>query len=351
MTRNTDGASHQTARPATLTRSEAPTMRAIVQHAYGTADVLHLERIERPAIKPDEVLIRVRAAGVNHADWVYTSGRPLLARLAFGLRKPKQPVRGRDVAGVVEAVGEGVTRFRPNDAVFGEVDGGSFAEYTVARQDLLALKPVGLTFEQAAVVPVSARTALQGLRDTGKLRPGQSVLINGASGGVGTFAVQIARALGAEVTGVCSRRNVELVRSLGADQVIDYTYEDFTRSGRRYDLIFDSIGNHSINSLRRALTPTGTLVLSSGTGGRVLGPMGRIIRARLLSLVVGQTLTTGMLARSTETLDELRALFDSGAVTPVIERTYPLSETADAVRHFAEEHARAKIAITVSAAE
>ncbi|TFC17418.1 NAD(P)-dependent alcohol dehydrogenase [Cryobacterium algoritolerans] len=323
-------------------------MRAIVHHAYGTADVLHLEHIERPAITPDEVLIRVRAAGVNHADWVYTSGRPLIARLAFGLRKPKQPVRGRDVAGVVEAVGANVTRFRPNDAVFGEVDAGSFAEYTAAPENQLALKPATLTFEQAAVVPVSARTALQGLRDTGRLRSGQSVLINGASGGVGTFAVQIAKALGAEVTGVCSRRNAELVRSLGADQVIDYTREDFTRSGRRYDLILDSIGNHSLIDLRRAITPTGTLVLSSGTGGRVLGPMGRIIRARLTSLFVGQTLTTGMLARSTETLDELRELIDSGAVTPVLERTYPLSETADALRHFTEAHARAKIAITVS---
>ncbi len=282
MTKPTDAASHQTVRPATPaapTAPTAPTMRAVVQHAYGPADMLHLERIERPAIKPDEVLIRVRAAGVNHADWVHTSGRSLIVRLAFGLRRPKQPVRGRDVAGVVEAVGGGVTRFRPNDAVFGEVDAGSFAEYTAAPENLLALKPATFTFEQAAAVPVSARTALQGLRDTGKLRPGQSVLINGASGGVGTFAVQIAKALGAEVTGVCGPRNAQLVRSVGADHVIEYTREDFTRSGRRYDLIFDSIGNHSLTSLRRALRPTGTLVLSSGTGGRVLGPRGHIIPA------------------------------------------------------------------------
>ena len=221
-------------------------MKAIVQHAYGSADELKLEDVDRPHVADGEVLIRVRAAAVNHADWVYVSGRPLIARLAFGLRRPKTIVRGRDVAGVVEAVGTRVTKFRVGDEVFSEVDAGSFAEYTTVAEDLVALKPANLSFEQAATVPVSARTALQGLRDGGNLQAGQKVLINGASGGVGTFAIQIAKALGAEVTGVCSARNADLARSLGADHVIDYTEEDFTAGAERYDLIFDSIGNHSL---------------------------------------------------------------------------------------------------------
>jgi NADPH:quinone reductase-like Zn-dependent oxidoreductase len=254
-------------------------MKAIVQHAYGAADALKLEDIDEPAIKDDEVLIRVRAAAVNHADWVMATGLPLIGRLAFGLRKPKKMVRGRDVAGEVEAVGNGVTQFRPDDEVFAEVETGSFAVYTVASEDLLALKPANLAFEEAATVPLAANTALQGLRDVGKVKPGQKVVINGASGGVGTFAIQIAKAFGAEVTGACSTRNMDLVRAIGADHVIDYTRENFTRGGRRYDLIFDLMGNHPLTECRHALTRKGTLVLSSGTGGRVLGPLGRILKA------------------------------------------------------------------------
>ena len=323
-------------------------MKAIVQHAYGSADVLHVEEIMRPVITDDEVLIRVRAASVNHADWVYTTGRPLIARLAFGLRKPKDSVRGRDVAGQVELVGRNVTRFRPGDEVYAEVDSGSFAEYTTVPEDLLAFKPANLTFEQAATVPLSARTALQGLRDGGRVQPGQKVLINGASGGVGTFAVQIAKTLGAEVTAVCSTRNAELVRSLGADHVVDYTLENFTTSGKRYDVILDLIGNHSLSAFRRALSRKGTLVLSSGTGGRVLGPMGRILRALALSPFISQDLRIFTAGRGRVALDELRDLIEAGLVTPAIDSTYPLRDTVEALRHFAEVHAHGKIVISVS---
>ena len=323
-------------------------MKAIVQHAYGSADVLHVEEIMRPVITDDEVLIRVRAASVNHADWVYTTGRPLIARLAFGLRKPKYSVRGRDVAGQVELVGRNVTRFRPGDEVYAEVDSGSFAEYTTVPEDLLAFKPANLTFEQAATVPLSARTALQGLRDGGRVQPGQKVLINGASGGVGTFAVQIAKTLGAEVTAVCSTRNAELVRSLGADHVVDYTLENFTTSGKRYDVILDLIGNHSLSACRRALSRKGTLVLSSGTGGRVLGPMGRILRALALSPFISQDLRIFTAGRGRVALDELRDLIEAGLVTPAIDSTYPLRDTVEALRHFAEVHAHGKIVISVS---
>ena len=328
-------------------RAQAHTMKAIVQHAYGSADVLRLEDVDRPAIKDDEVLIRVRAAAVNHADWVMTTGLPLVGRLAFGVRKPKVTVRGADVSGQVEAVGKSVTDFQPGDEVYAQVETGSFAEYARVPAHLLSRKPANLSFEQAAAVPLSANTALQGLRDAGKVKPGQKVLITGASGGVGTFAVQIAKALGAEVTGVCSARNAELVRSLGADHVVDYTREDFTQSGQRYDLIFDLIGNHSLGGCRRALTATGTLVLSSGTGGRVFGPMGRIIRALLLSPLVGQTMRPFVGTPNKENLELLRGLIEAGAVTPAIDRTYPLSETAEAIRYFAEEHAHGKVVISV----
>ena len=329
-------------------RAQAPTMRAIVQRAYGTAHVLRLEDIDKPVITDDQVLLRVRAAAVNHADWVYTTGRPLIARLAFGLRKPQQIVRGKDVAGVVEAVGKNVTQFRPGDEVYAEIEAGGFAEYASVPEKLLAHKPANLSFEQAATVPLSARTALQGLRDGGKVRSGQSVLINGASGGVGTFAVQIAKALGAEVTAVCSTRNAELAQSLGADHVVDYTREDFTTSGKRYDVIFDLIGNHSLTACRRALTPTGTLVLSSGTGGRALGPMGRILRALALSPFISQHLAPFTATLGRAPLDELRGLIESGRITPAIDRIYSLSETAEAIRYFAEEHARGKIVITLN---
>ncbi|WP_253905908.1 NAD(P)-dependent alcohol dehydrogenase [Arthrobacter sp. H5] len=329
------------------TNRTTATMKAIVQRTYGSADTLRLEDITRPAMKDTEVLIRVHAAAINHADWVYTTGRPLVSRLAFGLREPKSAVRGKDVAGVVEAVGHNVTQLRPGDEVYGELEDGSFAEYAVGPADLFALKPANLSFGQAATVPVSGNTALQGLRDAGKLQPGQKVLINGASGGVGTFAIQIAKVLGAEVTGVCSAENAEQARSLGADHVIDYAGEDFTKSGLRYDLIFDLVGNHPLTALRHSLTPKGTLVLSSGTGGRVLGPMVRILRALVMSLFVSHTLRTGLLNGNKENLDLLRALIEAGSITPAIDRTYQLSETSAALRYFAEEHARAKIAITV----
>jgi NADPH:quinone reductase-like Zn-dependent oxidoreductase len=325
----------------------ATTMKAVLQSKYGSPELLRLADVPKPTIGDDEVLIRVRAASVNHADWVYTTGTPLIGRLAFGLRAPKQQVRGRDVAGEVEAVGGKVTRVRPGDAVYAEVETGSFAEYTTAPEQAVFRKPANLSFEQAATVPVSGRTALQGLAHVAKVRPGQRVLINGASGGVGTFAVQIAKALGAEVTGVCSTRNVDLVRSLGADHVIDYTRDDFTRSGEHYDVIFDSIGNDSLQRLRGALTSTGTLVLSSGTGGRVLGPMGRILSALLLSLFVRQNLRT--FAKTKATLDDVTALIESRQVRPAIDRTYPLSQTREALSYFADQHARAKIVISVSA--
>lgn len=329
------------------TAPAATTMKAVRQTRYGSPDVLRLADVPRPTIGDDEVLVRVRAAAVNHADWVYTSGRPLIARIAFGWRSPKQSVRGKDLAGVVEAVGKNVTQFRQGDPVFAEVEAGAFAEYAIVPATRLGMKPVNLTFEQAATVPLSARTALQALRDGGDLRSGQTVLINGASGGVGTYAVQIAKALGAEVTGVSSTRNAELVRSLGAVDVIDYTKEDFTSGGRRYDVILDLIGNHSLTTLRRALTHEGTLVLSSGTGSAVFGPMGRIIRALALSPFVSQNLRIFSPTLGTEALDELRELIESGKVTPAIDRSYSLAEAAEAVRYFAEEHAHGKVVITV----
>jgi NADPH:quinone reductase-like Zn-dependent oxidoreductase len=322
-------------------------MRAITQHAYGTADMLRLEQIERPTPGPGEVLVRVRAAGLNHADWVYLSGTPLLARLAFGLRRPQARIRGKDAAGVVDAVGAGVTTLSVGDEVYAELDSGAYAEYAVAPATRFARKPSNLSYEQAAAVPVSGMTALLGLRDAGGVKPGQRVLINGASGGVGTFAVQIGKALGAEVTAVCSARNADLARSLGADHLIDYATVDFTLGTARYDVIFDSIGNHSLSALRSVLTPRGTLVLSSGTGGRVLGPMGRILRALALNPFVSQKLTLISAGRGSETLDDLRHLIEAGHVTPSIERSYPLAEVATAMRQFVDEHARGKIAITI----
>jgi NADPH:quinone reductase-like Zn-dependent oxidoreductase len=343
ITTATDATRVQTMRPPVPS-----TMKAIVQHAYGSANDLKLETVDTPALGDDDVLIKVRAAAVNHADLVYTTGRPLIARLAFGLRKPKDGIRGKDVAGVVEAVGSNVTRFRPGDEVYGEVDNGSFAEYVVAPAGMVAVKPANLSFEQAATVPLAARTALQALRDGGLVQRGQRVLVNGASGGVGTFAVQLSRALGANVTAVCSTRNAEVVRSLGADQVIDYTREDFTQGGQRYDAILDLIGNHSLAAFRRALAPTGRLVLSSGTGGRVFGPMGRIVRALMLSPFVSQDLGVFTAVRGAAALDQLRDLIEAGTITPVVDRTYALAEAPEAVRYFAEEHARGKIVITVS---
>jgi NADPH:quinone reductase-like Zn-dependent oxidoreductase len=322
-------------------------MKAIVQDEYGSPDALELRDIDEPAVNDNDVLVRVHAASVNFGDWATMKGMPYMFRMVFGLRRPKVKVRGRDVAGQVEAVGRAVTQFQPGDEVYAEVDQGTFAEYTCAPEDLFGLKPVNLTFEQAAAVPLAAGTALQGLRDTGKVRPGLRVLINGASGGVGTFAVQIAKSFGAEVTGVCRTRNVDLVRSIGADRVIDYTKDDFTQSGLRYDLIFDLVGNHSLSDCRRALTPKGTLVLSSGKGGRLLGPVGRLLRALVLSLFVSQRLRPLAARQSQGDLVFLKELIESGKVTPAIDRTYALSETPEAMRYFGEGHARAKIVITM----
>ncbi|GAA2013776.1 NAD(P)-dependent alcohol dehydrogenase [Microbacterium ulmi] len=322
-------------------------MKAIVQRAYGDASVLRLEETESPTIGDGEVLVRVRAASINHADWVYISGRPSISRLAFGLRTPKTPVRGKDVAGVIEAVGSGVTAFKVGDEVYGELESGTFAEFVAAPVAKIARKPAILTFEQAATIPLAGMTAYLGLRDAGAVTPGQRVLINGASGGVGTFAVQIAKALGAEVTAVASSRNAQLVRGLGADRAIDYARDDFTLDTARYDVILDLIGNHSLGRLRSVLTPKGTLVLSSGTGHPVFGPMGRIMSAVAMSPFVGQTLSLFSQHGTTQVLDELRELLEAGHVTPAIDRTFPLAEVPAAVEYFVDEHASGKVAISV----
>lgn len=323
-------------------------MKAIFQDTYGSADVLELRDIERPEIDDDEVLVRVHAAGVDPGVWHLMTGLPYLIRIAgYGFRAPKSPVRGNDLAGRVEAVGKDVTQFHVGDEVFGTSD-GTFAEYVSAKASKVALKPVNLSFEQAAAVPTSALTALQGLRDHAEAQPGQHVLIIGASGGIGTFAVQLAKAFGAEVTGVCSTTKVDLVRSLGADHVIDYVRDDFTKMAQRYDVILDMAGNRSLSMLRRALTPEGTLVIIGGEeGGRWLGGTDRQIRALLLSPFVRQRLRTFVAKESGEDLLVLKGLIESGNVTPVIDRTYELSEAADAIRYLDEGHARGKLVLTV----
>jgi len=324
-------------------------MKAVVQDTYGSAEVLALRDIDKPEIGDHEVLVRVKAAGVNVADWAIMSGLPYIARPAplYGLRKPKNGVRGTDVAGEVEAVGGGVTRFQPGDGVFGWGT-SSFADYSAASEDTLAPKPTNITFEQAAAVPMAGLVALQALRDHGKVRAGQKVLINGASGGVGTFAVQIAKSLGADVTGVCSTRNVDLVRSLGADHVIDYTREDFTRNGQRYDFILDNVSNHSLSSLRRALTRTGTLVPNGGNfGNHWFAGGGRIIHAVVLFRFASQTLGNFLVSKNREDLVALKELIEAGKVTPVIDRTYRLSETPQAMDYVGAGHTQGKVAITV----
>ena len=327
-------------------------MKAIAYEAFGSADVLELKEVRKPDVEPDGVLVRVRAASANPYDWHVMRGVPYVARLmGVGLRKPKDSVLGTDVAGEVEAVGNAVTRFRPGDEVFGFVGSGGFAEYVSASEKLLAVKPANLSFQQAATVPLAAVTALQGLRDAGEIRSRQKVLIVGASGGVGTFAVQIAKWYGADVTGVCSTRNLEMVHSIGADRVIDYTREDFTRSGQKYDLIFQLAGTAPPSACRRVLTPKGRLVLSSGDSpGRVIGPVGRIIKAVLLSPFIGQTLRPFVAKPSSDDLQFLRELIEAGSVTPVIDRTYPLSESADAIRYLETGRAQGKVVISVSAA-
>lgn len=322
-------------------------MKAIVQDTYGSADVLRLREVDKPVPAADEVLVRVRAAGVARGDWHVMTGLPYPIRAAgYGLRAPKNPVLGMELAGVVEAIGTDVTRFRPGDEVFG-IGKGAYAEYARAPERKLAPKPA-LSFEQAAATAVSGSTALQGLRDHGRVAPGQQVLIIGASGGVGTFAVQLAAAFGAAVTGVCSTPKVDLVRSLGAEHVIDYTREDFAAGGRRYDLILDIGGTPSLSRLRRALTPTGTLVIVGGeTGGRWLGGSDRLLRAILLSRFVGQRLTTFVSSENHADLIALTELIEAGKLTPVLDRTYPLPEVPEAIRYLVAGRAAGKVAITV----
>ncbi len=316
-------------------------MKAIVQNEYGSPDVLELGEIDKPVIKDNEVLVRVHAGAIHAGDYYCMRGEPFAVRMVVGLPKPKNYIPGFDVAGRVQVVGKDVTRFQPGDEVFGSCSGGC-AEYACATEDNLVLKPANLTFEQAGAVPTSALAALHGLRDAGKVQPGQKVLINGASGGVGTFAVQIAKSFGAEVTGVCSTKNVDMVRSIGADHVIDYTQEDFTLSEQRYDLIFDNVANRSFSDYRRVLTPQGTHLPNSGNSG-----MGFVIKALVRSAFVRQQGRPFLSTPNQEDLEVLRELLESGKVTPVIDRTYPLSETPEAMGYVGDGHARGKVVITV----
>ena len=321
-------------------------MRAIVQDEYGSSDVLRLEDVETPVAGRGEVLIRVIAASAFIGDWHVITGTPYAIRLVSGLGKPKQRVRGQDVAGKIEAIGEEVTAFRPGDEVFG-VGNGTFAEYATAGVDKIASKPVNLGFEEAATVPTTGCTALQGIRDVGKVQSGQSVLVVGAAGGVGSFAVQIAKAFGAHVTGVCSTSKVELVRSIGADEVIDYTREDIVDGKRRYDLIFDTAGNREVSHLRHAMTPKGTLVLAGGEGtGRWLG-MGRVVRAKTMSLFVGQRMTNFLSRPRAADLIALKELIEADKIKPVIGSRYSLGEVPAAIAEIGAGHGRGKVVITV----
>ena len=319
-----------------------------VYYGYGSPEVLKCEEIEKPAPGDDEILIKVHAASVNPLDWHYMRGRPYFVRMLTGLRKPKIRPLGVDVAGQVEAVGRNVTQLKPGDAVFGACR-GAFAEYFCASESALVRKPENVTFEQAASSPIAALTALQGLRDHARIAAGHKVLINGAAGGVGTFAVQLAKSFGAEVTGVCSTRNVEMVRSLGAHHVVDYTKEDFTRSGQRYDLLFDSVGNHSLLACRRVLNPKGIYVPVGGTSDRwMIGPIMRAFGTLVLSWFVSQTLVRFFLAKSTRAdLTVIGDLMSAGKVTPVIDRRYALSEVPEAIRYLEKGHARGKVIITI----
>ena len=323
-------------------------MKAIVQDRFGPADVLEFREIEDPAIGPEDVLVRVHAAGCGPDVWHLMTGLPYFVRLMPGFRKLKAGVRGRDVAGTVEAVGASVTGFGPGDEVMGIVE-GSFAELAIGRPDKLVPKPARLTFEQAAATPISGLTALQAIRNVGKVRPGMRVLVIGAAGGVGTLTVQIAKAFGAEVTGVCSTSKVELVRSIGADEVIDYTREDFTDRARRWDVIVDTAGRRPLSHLRRSLTPNGTLVIVGGEGGgRWTGGFFRqIFRAPMLSLFTGQTLRPLVSKEPLEDLQQLAELIDAGTVTPIVGQAYPLVDAPEAIRQLERGHARGKIVITI----
>ncbi|MBA3882813.1 MAG: NAD(P)-dependent alcohol dehydrogenase [Chthoniobacterales bacterium] len=326
-------------------------MKAVVYTEYGSPDVLQIRDIKKPVPNDDEILVKVQAASVNPLDWHFIRGTPFIGRLGLmGLRKPKVPRLGVDYAGTVEAVGKNVRLFKPGDEVFGGKT-GAFAEYLCTRADrAVTVKPANMTFQQAASVPIAGVTALQGLRDKGHVQPGQKVLINGASGGVGTFAVQLAKLFGGEVTGVCSTRNLELVRSLGAEHVIDYTKEDFTKGKERYDVILDNVGNQPLSGFRRALNSNGILVMIGGGGpndGGLIGPMGRPVKALLMSPFTSQKMGMFMTELTKGDLTALGDLMQTGKVTPVIDRTYPLREIPDAIRYLEEGHARGKVVINV----
>jgi NADPH:quinone reductase-like Zn-dependent oxidoreductase len=339
-----------TAPPSAPSAASATAMKAALHRCYGESTVLTIEQVERPTVGDHGVLVKVRAAAINPLDWHLIRGTPYLLRLGAGFGRPKDPRLGVDFAGTVEAVGKAVTRFKPGDEVFGGRT-GALAEYVTVRDDgAVVKKPTNISFEQAAGVGVAGVTALQGLRDRGHLQPGQKVLINGASGGVGTFSVQIAKALGAEVTAVASTRNLELVRSLGADHVIDYTKEDFVRGGQRYDLVLDNVGNRAVSDLRRVLTPTGAAVMVGGGGpgdGNWIGPLVMPIKAMIMAPFVKQGLTFFIAELNQADLAFLADLMQSGKVTPVVDRQYPLSETSAAIHYLEEGHARGKVIINL----
>lgn len=333
--------------PAPALAGQAPRMKAIVYRCYGPPKVLQYEDVAKPTPDDHELLVKVRAASINPYEWHYMRGSPYIMRLGTGLGAPTDSKLGVDFSGTVEAVGKSVTDFKVGDEVFGG-DDGALAEYVVVRElGTVALKPPNITFEQAAAVPIAALTALQGLRDTGQIKAGQKVLINGASGGVGTFAVQIAKSFGAEVTGVCSARNVELVKSLGADRVIDYTREDFTQGDQHYDMIFDSIGNHPLSDYRRVMQPNGIFVIVGGPKGDWLGPLAMPLKAKVLSPFVSQKFEFFLAQLNHADIGILRDLMQAGKVTPVVDRTYPLREVSAAMQYLEAGHARGKVVITV----
>lgn len=321
-------------------------MKSIVYSKYGSPDVLSCEEIEKPTTGDNEVSIKVHAASVNPLDWHFMRGTPYFIRMMIGLRKPRSKRLGVDVAGQVEAIGKNVTQFKPGDDVFGSCR-GAFAEYVCTTERVIVAKPVNVTFEQAASVPVAAITALQGLRDKGHIQPGQKVLINGAAGGVGTFAVQLARSFGADVTGVCSTRNVQMVRSIGADRIIDYALEDFTKSGQQYDIILDAVGNHSWPAIKLVLNPEGTYVGVGGPTGRWKMGLTQMIKTHVLSWFVSQNYTSFIAKLKAEDLIFIRDLIQAGKITPVIDRQYQLNEVPEAIRYLEQGHARGKVVITV----
>jgi NADPH:quinone reductase-like Zn-dependent oxidoreductase len=321
-------------------------MKAMIHDVYGSPEVLAPREVDEPRPRDNEVLIAIRAAGVNWADWSMISGMPYLMRLGYGLRRPRSGARGTDVAGVVKAVGTGVTAFQPGSEVLGWCK-GAFAEYVCTRENNLVTKPPGLSFEDAAAIPMAGMVALQAIRDIGEVKPGHKVLVNGASGGIGSFAVQIAKSFGATVTGVCSTENLEMVRSIGADNVIDYTVDDFTTGDERYDLILDIADRHSIADRRRVLTPGGTLIPNSGRGGPWFGSVGRIIGARIMSPFVKQRLRPFLSMGKKQDLEYLMELVNAGVVTPVVGRIYSLIEAADAISYVGEGHASGKTVVTI----